>query len=49
MTKAMMVIFGLATLGAGYMTWYGVGAESRDVARSVRLYSVGNGGIGSIK
>ena len=42
MTKVIFVAFTLLTLGAGYMTVYGVGAEDRSVERSVRNGSAGN-------
>lgn len=42
MTKIVFIAFALLTLGAGYMTVYGVGAEDRSVERSVRNGSAGN-------
>ncbi len=42
MTKVVFVAFTLLTLGAGYMTVYGIGAEDRSVERSVRERSAGH-------
>lgn len=42
MTKVVFVAFTLLTLAAGYMTVYGIGAEDRNVERSVRERSAGN-------
>jgi len=42
MTKFVLVLFGALTAGAGYMTYYGIGAESLDVVSSVRAGSLGN-------
>ncbi|MEZ5668102.1 MAG: hypothetical protein R3F55_11835 [Alphaproteobacteria bacterium] len=49
MTKIMILVFGVLTAGAGAATFYGVGAESFDIDRSVRGGSAGNGGIVAIK
>ncbi|MEO1019297.1 MAG: hypothetical protein AAFY56_16635 [Pseudomonadota bacterium] len=42
MTKIIFVVFALLTAGAAYATYYGYGAESNNVSRSVRAGSVGN-------
>ena len=42
MTKVVFVVFTLLTLGAGYMTVYGIGAQDLSVERSVRNGSAGN-------
>ncbi len=42
MTKVVFITFALLTLGAGYMTVYGVGAEDASVEHSVRNGSAGN-------
>ena len=42
MTKVVFVVFTLLTIGAGYMTVYGIGAQDRSVERSVRNGSAGN-------
>ena len=42
MTKIMLLVFAILTAGATYATWYGIGAQSFDVDRSVRAGSVGN-------
>lgn len=42
MTKIIFALFTFLTLGAGYMTVYGVGAEDRSVERDVRERSAGH-------
>ena len=49
MTRIVFIVFTLLTLGAGYMTVYGVGAEDRSVERSVRERSAGHVFVGGGK
>ena len=42
MTKIVAAVFIVLTAGVTYATWYGVGAESLSVTRSIRSGSVGN-------
>lgn len=42
MTKIVFVVFTLLTLGAGYMTVYGIGAQDSSVERDVRERSAGH-------
>ncbi len=42
MTKLVFIVFTLLTLGAGYMTVYGIGAQDRSIERSVRNGSAGH-------
>lgn len=42
MTKILIVIFSVLTAGAAYATFYGIGAESFDVQKSVRAGSAGH-------
>lgn len=42
MTKVVFIVFTLLTLGAGYMTVYGVGAQDWSVERDVRERSAGH-------
>jgi len=42
MTKIVFVAFTLLTLGAGYMTVYGIGAQDSSVERDVRERSAGH-------
>ena len=49
MTKIVFVVFTLLTLGAGYMTVYGIGAQDFSIERSVREWSAGHVFIGGGK
>ena len=49
MTKVVMVVFSVLTGGAAYATYYGIGAESSDVVKSVRAGSLGHGRAFGIK
>ncbi len=42
MTKLVFIAFSLLTLGAGYMTVYGIGAQDQSIERSVRNGSAGH-------
>lgn len=42
MTKIVFATFAVLICGAGYVTYYGIGAESMDVVSSVRAGSIGN-------
>lgn len=42
MTRLVALVFAALTLGAAYLTVYGVGAQSLGVASSIRAGSVGN-------
>ena len=42
MTRLVFVLFALLTLGAGYLTFYGVGAQDLGIERNVRQRSGGN-------
>ena len=42
MTRIFVVIFAIMTGAAAYATYYGIGAESFDVQKSVRAGSAGN-------
>ncbi|MCB1969312.1 MAG: hypothetical protein KDG54_02775 [Geminicoccaceae bacterium] len=43
MTRLVATVFIVITAGVTYATWYGVGAESSTVVRSIRAGSLGNG------
>ncbi len=49
MTKLIFIVFTLLTLGTAYATYYGYGAESSAVSRSVRAGSVGNAAAYGVK
>lgn len=49
MTKVLILVFGVITAGATYATYYGIGAESLDVVKSIRAGSVGNARAYGIK
>ena len=49
MTRLIAVVFTALTLAAGYLTVYGLGAESADAARSIRSGSIGNTGRHGVK
>lgn len=49
MTRAVFLVFAGLTVAAGYLTVYGVGAESLGIPRSVRGGSVGNASSHSVK
>ena len=49
MTRLVALVFTALTLGAAYLTVYGIGRESVDAARSIRAGSIGNTGRHGVK
>jgi hypothetical protein len=49
MTRLVFILFTLLTLGAGYMTVYGTGAEDLSIERDVRERSAGHVFVGGGK
>ena len=50
MTRAVFIVFALATGGATYASVYGIGGEDRQIAQSIRSGSGGRVGyIGGVK